>query len=203
MSILYAALAPPRKHDTDTILDAARTLVLRSGPRAAGVAAIARESGAPVGTLYHRFGSRDAILAAAWLRALGRFQVRALEAAGQSDDPVARGAAMAAAVISFARDMPEDAGLLLSVRRDDLLDAGPGPEFRVRLDEINAPLEAELGRIARELRGRADARGLDAVMRAVVDLPYASIRRYGGAERLPGWLGADVRDAARALLERI
>ncbi len=134
------AMAPPRKHDTDTILDAARTLVLRSGPRAAGVAAIARESGAPVGTLYHRFGSRDAILAAAWLRALERFQARALAAAAEASDPgdsgdaVATGAAMAAAVVGFSRDMPEDAGLLLSIRRDDLLDAAPGPEVRARLD---------------------------------------------------------------------
>ena len=79
-------MAPPRKHDSDGILDAARTLVLRDGPRAASVAAIARESGAPVGTLYHRFGSRDAVLAAAWLRALERFQAGAL-AAGADPDP--------------------------------------------------------------------------------------------------------------------
>ena len=66
-----------------------------------------------------------------------------------------------------------------------------------------APTYAEVKSIARELHGRADARGLDAVMRAVVDLPYAAIRRYGRAERLPSWLEADVRDSARVLLERI
>src|SRR3954447_9320049 len=144
-------MAPPRKHDTDQILDAARALVLRSGPRAAGVAAIARESGAPVGTLYHRFGSRDAILAAAWLRALGRFQERALASAREtkpSGDAVATGAAMAAAIVSCSRDMPHDADLLLSIRRDDLLDAAPGQEVRARLDEINAPLQEEVRRIA-------------------------------------------------------
>ena len=196
-------MAPPRKHDTDAILDAARALVLRSGPRAAGVAAIARESGAPVGTLYHRFGSRDAILAAAWLRALERFQARALDAAAGSGDAVATGAAMAAAVVSFSRDMPEDAGLLLSIRRDDLLDAAPGPEVRERLAAINAPLEAATKNIARELHGRADARALDAVTRAIVDLPYAAIRRHARAERLPSWLEEDVRDSARVLLKRI
>ena len=75
-------MAPPRKHDTDEILDAARAIVLAAGPRAASVATIARESGAPVGTLYHRFGSRDGLLAAAWLRALERFQHHALAASG-------------------------------------------------------------------------------------------------------------------------
>ncbi|MET0995380.1 MAG: TetR family transcriptional regulator, partial [Mycobacterium sp.] len=48
-------MAPPRKHETDVILDATRALVLAEGPRAASVAAIATASGAPAGTLYHRF----------------------------------------------------------------------------------------------------------------------------------------------------
>lgn len=74
-------MAPPRKHDTDRILDAARTIALRDGPRATSVAAIAAESGAPAGTLYHRFGSRDRVLQEAWLRALGRFQAEVLAAA--------------------------------------------------------------------------------------------------------------------------
>ncbi len=43
--IVMSSMANPRKHDTDRILDAARTLVLRDGPRAASVSAIARESG--------------------------------------------------------------------------------------------------------------------------------------------------------------
>ena len=55
-------MAPPRKHETDVILDATRALVLADGPRAASVAAIATASGAPAGTLYHRFGNRDGIL---------------------------------------------------------------------------------------------------------------------------------------------
>jgi AcrR family transcriptional regulator len=76
-------MAPPRKHDSDRILDAARTIALRDGPRATSVAAIAEESGAPAGTLYHRFGNRDRILQEAWLRALGRFHTEVLGAAGE------------------------------------------------------------------------------------------------------------------------
>ncbi len=194
-------MAPPRKHDTDTILDAARALVLRDGPRAASVAAIARASGAPVGTLYHRFGSRDGVLAAAWLRALEGFQRRALDAAADPD-PLEAAVAMAVSPIAFARERPEDARLLLTLRRDDLLDADPDDAFRARLRAINAPLEAAVRALARALRGRADARALDAITRAVVDLPNAAIRRYvrdGG--RLPPWLERDVGEAARRLLQ--
>jgi AcrR family transcriptional regulator len=193
-------VAPPRKHDTDEILDAARTLVLRDGPRAASVAAIAKESGAPVGTLYHRFGSRDGVLAAAWLRAVERFQQRALEAATEPD-PLDAAVAMATTAIRFARAQPDDVALLLAIRRGDLLDADPGDSFRAQLNAINAPLDAALARLARELRGRADARSLDAVTRAVVDLPGAAVRRHLRSDRkFPGWLEADVAAATRALL---
>src|ERR1700759_5626169 len=103
-------MAPPRKHESDVILDAARTLVLEGGPRAASVAAIATSSGAPAGTLYHRFGNRDGILTAAWLGALEPFQSRAMAASKDdpADTPADTAVAMAVAAISFARELPED-----------------------------------------------------------------------------------------------
>lgn len=194
-------MAPPRKHDTDRLLDAARALVLRDGPRAASVAAIARESGAPVGTLYHRFGSRDGVLTEAWLRALERFQQRALAAAKQAD-PLEAAVAMAGSQIAFARERTEDARLLLTLRRDDLLDAHPGEELRARLDAINKPLSAKLRELTRALWGKADARALELVTRAVVDLPNAAVRRHvRDGKRPPAWLQSDVAAAARRLLE--
>jgi AcrR family transcriptional regulator len=89
------------------ILDATRGLVLAHGPRAASVAAIAKASGAPAGTLYHRFGNRDGVVTAAWLRALERFQSRALAAAAGTALDTAT--AMAVAAISYARELPDDA----------------------------------------------------------------------------------------------
>ncbi|HEY2769582.1 MAG TPA: helix-turn-helix domain-containing protein [Solirubrobacteraceae bacterium] len=194
-------MAPPRKHQTDQILDAARAIVLRHGPRAASVAAIARDSGAPVGTLYHRFGSRDGVLAAVWLRALGRFQEGALAAAAPHDDPLDRAEALAAAAIEFAGRHRDDARLLLAVRREDLLDRAPDGAFRRRLNELNAPLVGELQEIARALYGRADARAVAAVSRAVVDLPYSAVRTYSGRPEFPAWLAGDVAADARRLLE--
>ncbi|MEV0247807.1 TetR family transcriptional regulator [Nocardia sp. NPDC050712] len=193
-------MAPPRKHDSDVILDAARTLVLAEGPRAASVAAIAAASGAPVGTLYHRFGNRDGVLTEAWLRALARFQTGVLRA-GDQPDPVAAGVAMVRAAIRFGRELPDDARLLLSLRPSDLLDGGPDDGFQSRLAGMNAPLIEHLRRIGRELTGRDGEREVDAVSRAVVDLPYAALRRHAHATRLPDWLEDDIAAAARILLE--
>ncbi|MFE3793215.1 TetR/AcrR family transcriptional regulator [Nocardia tengchongensis] len=192
-------MAPPRKHDTDVILDAARTLVLRDGPRAAGVAAIAEASGAPVGTLYHRFGNRNGVLTEAWIRALDRFQSRVL-AAGGAEDPLEAAVGMTAAAVGFGRDCIDDAKLLLELRPSDLLDGAPDTEFRDRLARMNEPLIAQLHRIAIGLYGSAGPREVDAVSRAVVDLPYAALRRHGHAAELPDWLEVDLADAARTLL---
>ena len=196
-------MAPPRKHETDVILDATRALVLRHGPRAASVAAIAKASGAPAGTLYHRFGNRDGVVTAAWLRALERFQSRALAAA--ADTPVDTGletaTAMAVAAIGFARELPDDARLLLTIRPDDLRDGQPDAAFRQTLAAMNAPLVERVRELAAQLYGSSDPRALDAVNRAVADLPYAVVRRHGREDPMPDWLESDVAAAARALLQ--
>lgn len=191
-------MAPPRKHETDVILDAARALVLDGGPRAASVAAIAKASGAPAGTLYHRFGNRDGILTAAWLRALERFQARALGADGAT--PVDTAVAMAVAAVGFARALPEDARLLLTIRPSDLLDDEPDAAFRATLAAMNAPLTERTAALARQLYGTSTPRSVDAVARAVADLPYAVVRRHARDEPMPAWLEADVAASVRAVL---
>lgn len=191
-------MAPPRKHQTDVILDATRSIVLREGPRAASVAAIAKASGAPAGTLYHRFGNRNGILTAAWLRALERFQTRAMAAA--ADTAMESAAAMAVAAVSFTRELPEDARLLLTIRPGDLLDGEPDAAFQETLSAMNAPLLERLHTFSRELFGSSDPRCVDAVARAVADLPYAVVRRHAHDDPLPAWLENDVAAATRALL---
>ncbi|MEE6135499.1 helix-turn-helix domain-containing protein [Mycobacterium sp. 050128] len=192
-------MAPPRKHETDVILDAARALVLDGGPRAASVAAIAKSSGAPAGTLYHRFGNRDGILTAAWLRALERFQSRAMGA--YADTPTDIAVAMAVSAISFARELPQDARLLLTIRPADLLDDEPDAQFQETVAAMNAPLIERVGVLARKLYGRKDSRSVDAVSRAIVDLPYAVVRRHARDDPMPSWLEADVAVSVRAVLD--
>lgn len=191
-------MAPPRKHETDVILDAARALVLDGGPRAASVAAIAKASGAPAGTLYHRFGNRDGILTAAWLRALERFQARALAAGGET--PTDTAVAMAVSAVGFARELPDDARLLLTIRPGDLLDDEPDAAFRETLAAMNAPLTERIAVLARRLYGDDKPRSVDAVARAVADLPYAVVRRHAHDDPMPAWLEDDVAASALAVL---
>ncbi|NMN98554.1 TetR family transcriptional regulator [Antrihabitans stalactiti] len=190
-------MAPPRKHDTDVILDAARALVLADGPRAASVAAIANASEAPAGTLYHRFGNRNGILTAAWLRALERFQTMAM--ASDPTDPLECAVAMAVASIAFTRAQPDDAKLLL-LRPRDLLDGGTDDEFEKQRAAMNVPIFERLAYLARELMGSADERNLDTLARAVAFFPYAVVRWHVYDAHMPEWLEEDIARDVRALL---
>lgn len=66
---------------------------------------------------------------------------------------------------------------------------------------MNTRLTEQLRRITRDIMGADGHREIDAVSRAVVDLPYAALRRHAHAAALPGWLYADLAAAARTLLE--
>ena len=191
-------MARPRKHDPDLILDAARGLVLSDGPRAASIGAIAEASAAPVGTLYHRFSSRDGLLAEMWFRALERFQASYLTEAAKTKDPVEAGVAMATSIVRFARTNPGDARLLLSLRREDVFAADPG--HQTRLDAMNAPLLEKVRDLARELYGRAGKREIGRLTLVVVDLPHGAVRRYARESEMPAWLEDEVADISRALL---
>lgn len=191
----------PRAHDTDAILDAARALALEQGARAATAEAIAERSGASIGSLYNRFGSRDAILAATWERALRRFQLPFIEALKGED---LRESALDAAawIVSFARTDPEDARLLAAFRPEDVLKEPAGPAAR-RLESGNAAILGAL----RDLAGRAGTprgRALELLTLAVMDLPGGAIRRrLLAGERIPASLEADVRVASGAVLDQL
>jgi AcrR family transcriptional regulator len=64
-------------------LDAARTLAIEHGPAAVTVGSVTQHLGAPIGSFYHRFASRDVLLAELWLTTVLAFQegfVAAIEA---------------------------------------------------------------------------------------------------------------------------
>jgi AcrR family transcriptional regulator len=76
----------PTCHPIDTLLDVARDLVVRDGARAVTVDRIIEISGAPKGSIYHRFSTVDDLLAAMWIRAVRRSQVAFLaELANMAD----------------------------------------------------------------------------------------------------------------------
>ncbi|GAA2754753.1 TetR/AcrR family transcriptional regulator [Actinopolymorpha rutila] len=188
---------PPR-HDVDGLLDAAATLVADAGPRAVTVAAVARAAGAPSGSVYHRFPSRPALLAALWLRSLERFQESFLVAVEQ-DTPLAAAQAAARHVVAWSRANPADAAILLYAAAD--FDAPEWPEEdRDRHRRDNRRVTRAVGEIGRGL-GRTSDRDKELVRMAIVDLPYSVVRRhYRSGQRIPRHAEDLAADCAATLL---
>ena len=73
-------MARPARFSDSDLLDAAAEVAAAHGPAATTISAIAQAAGAPTGSLYHRFPSRDVLLGTLWLDLIGRFQAGWIEA---------------------------------------------------------------------------------------------------------------------------
>ena len=190
---------PRAHHSPETILDAARDVVVERGVRGATLEAIAEASRAPTGSIYYRFRSVDEVLARLWLRAVRRTQAVASGAA--CDDPVETVVAGALALYDFCLRDPDDARLVGSFRPSDFAHAEIDEGLRVELAKVNEPAMERLRELARALYGRADRATLDLVLLALVDLPHGLARRhldYGTAP--PAARRACLESAVRAVL---
>jgi AcrR family transcriptional regulator len=183
------------------ILDVSRDLVLREGARCVTVDRIVATSGAPKGSVYHRFSTVDDLLATMWLRAVRRSQDRFLQQLDASGDPVEAAVAAGLAIQDFASEEPADARLLASLRREDLVGEVTDPALVVALQEVNDRLRKALTALARRLYGRATRDTVQRTTCAVVDLPMGAIRRHlVSGVAVPGNVRPQLTAAIRAAL---
>ena len=192
----------PALHSPESIIDAARDLLLESGARALTVDAISSASGAPVGSIYHRFGSLEGLLAEMWIAAVRRFQSAFLAAMDDRDSPKNAAVAAAVSMFDFARDAPADARLLAALRREDLFAATESATLRGELEELNKPVEDQLAALSRRLFGNAGPTALQRTTFAVVDIPHGAVRRHLLAgtpppRHLRSWIETAVRSALK------
>jgi AcrR family transcriptional regulator len=192
----------PRKslHAPEAMLDVARDLLLEEGAHGATIEAISAVSGAPTGSIYHRFGSRDELVTRLWMRAVRRSQAAFLDAV-DVDDPALAAVSGGMSIFDFCRAQPRDARLLVSFRYEDLVRAAPQGPLADELRELNRPVEAAVAGLARALHGRATPAAVGHVLLVVFDLPYGAVRRHliAGVDP-PQRLRADLERALRGAL---
>jgi AcrR family transcriptional regulator len=192
----------PQLYPSDAILDGARAVVVERGVRAATIAAIARASHAPTGSIYHRFGSVHEVLAQMWIRAVRRSQEASVLGVTETD-PLEAVVSAALGTYDFCASHPEDARLLSLFRREDFLASGLPSEIRGEIESINDTALGAAKKVARLLFGPSKRSGVDLVLAAAVDLPYGLARPYlqagrrpptGRRERIPGAVRAILAD---------
>lgn len=184
------------------ISSAALELVARDGPRSATVAAIARRVGAPTGSIYHRFASRELLLAELWMEVVEDFQntfVSALDGDGTVEDAVRAACSMAV----WVRGHMLEARVLLLHRREDFVgDAWP-TELVDRAARLKPQLAAALRDHCRKRFGRASLANLRRARFALLDVPYGAIKPYvEAAEPPPPLLEELIEQTVRAVLGR-
>lgn len=190
----------PQLHASDTILDVARDLALMRGAGAATVKAIAAASGAPTGSLYHRFGSQADLLGRVWARA-ARHSQEAWLIALRDPDPRRAAIGGALAIHDFCQRETADARLLVSFRREDLLRAEPSPQLARELVALNRPVEQAIAELAARLYGTARLRARQQTALVAIDLPYGAVRRYLiENRRLPAALRGQIEAAVGGVL---
>jgi AcrR family transcriptional regulator len=183
------------------MLDAARSLLLSGGSRHATIEAIASATGAPTGSIYHQFGSRDELIAKLWMRAIYRSQASFI-AALEHEDPHTAALNAAMSVVTFCEQYPDDARLVVSFRREDLIQATPDSKIVEELKELNRPIERAVANLAERIYGQRTRETINRTLFAVFDIPYGAVRRYLIAgEELPPGLHRDLPKAITAVLD--
>ncbi len=190
-------MARPAKFTSEKLLDAAGEAAVAHW-RDATVAHVAERVGAPVGSIYHRFGSRDELFVTLWLRAIRRFQAGLLK---EMALPEAHEAALAAAlhIPRFCRDHPTDAVAMTLYRQDELSRVAPDA-LRDDVIRVNDEVAAATAALARRRFGSADERNVRLIVTACQESPYGLVRRYLRSERIPNWLDDVVRVSTQSIL---
>lgn len=181
----------PARYTVDVLLDAAAELLAAEGPTAVTMSAVARSTGAPSGSVYHRFPTRAALCGELWVRTEERFQEHLLGALSGDGDPQERCVAGALCILQWCRDHPVEAQVLLAGPNE--LGIGDWPEA---VSARRKRLQRKLRKILAEIPddgGRVSA--------AVMDVPAAIVRRHLRARQaIPAGADDIVAVCARALI---
>jgi AcrR family transcriptional regulator len=156
----------------EQFVDAALKIAVDQGPAAVTIAAVAGAVGAPVGSVYHRFLSRDIILAKVWLQVVASFQEGFLKALDQGE-----GLQAALHTSRWVRRHPAEARILLLYRREELVSGDWPEELRESAVQIKRQLDDGIRRYTRQTFGRRSREALDRTIFALIDVPYAAVRR--------------------------
>jgi AcrR family transcriptional regulator len=181
----------PALFTLDELLDAAAALLAADGPSAVTMSAVARAARAPSGSMYHRFPTRAALCGELWIRTEERFHAGLRAALTTSADPQDRCVAAARFTVQWCRDHPVESQVLLTGA--EALGAADWPdELAIRRSRLHRALR-------RTLAGMSA--GADRVNAAVIDIPYAVVRRHLIARHaVPASADAIVEQCARALI---
>lgn len=164
------------KFSESHFIDSAIDVAAQCGVAAVSMSAIAVKAGAPIGSVYHRFASRGAILARAWLQVKADFRLEVASRWQRGDSWSG-----VASLLDWCRRKPVYARFLLLGDDALIVDAGLSPEILAALEAEQAGLDACFEQCAASLQGGAgaDADSVATMLRFIlIDGPVAIVKPY-------------------------
>jgi AcrR family transcriptional regulator len=159
--------------DNAGFLAAARTLASERGPGGVTVDSVTQRLGAPKGSFYHRFASRDALLGELWLTTVLAYQEGFVAAVEAGD-----GLAAALHTPAWARLHLDDARLLLLHSRHDFVQGDWPAALKRGVRDQARRFESCLISFARSAFGRAGTAQLLRATFVLAEVPIAAVRAH-------------------------
>lgn len=154
-------------------LTAAQAIAAAEGPAAVTIASISARLGAPTGSFYHRFASRNVVLGELWLGTVLDFR-EGISAALDAGD----GLRAALHTPAWVRAHPDNARLLLMYDRKDFVQGEWAEELRERVAEMTQRMEAGSLRQARVIFGEDGCEEVRLAQFLISEVPVAAVRQH-------------------------
>jgi AcrR family transcriptional regulator len=181
----------------EEFLNSAIQIIAEEGLGALTIAGLSTRITAPIGSVYHRFPSRDALVAELWLNIIESFQNEWLKIL-QTD-----GLRATLFCMEWVRSHPNEARVMLLHRIDDLT-SGEWPEdLQKRAQRLFKELREGVASFTKKQFGSVTKENIDRTLFAVNDAPMGILRRYMHDNKIPPESVADlIRETYEAVIEK-
>jgi len=154
--------------NSEEFIDSAIKIIAEEGLGALTIAGLATRVTAPVGSVYHRFPSRDALIAELWLNIIESFQSEWLKIL-QTD-----GLKAMLFCMEWVRNHPNEARVMLLYRIDDLM-SGEWPEdLKKRARKLSGEMQEGIAAFTKKQFGRVTKETSTGRFMPFMTLPWES-----------------------------
>ena len=181
----------------EDFLDAAIKIIAEDGLGALTIAGLATRITAPVGSVYHRFPSRDALVAELWLNIVESFQNEFLKIL--QDD----GLKATLACLQWVREHQSEARIMLLYRIDDLTTGEWPQDLQKRARRLEKDLFDGIAAFTKKQFGSITQENIDRTLFAIHDAPIGIMRRYLHDHKTPPESIADlIRETYETIINK-
>jgi AcrR family transcriptional regulator len=181
----------------EEFIESAIQIIAEEGLGALTIAGLSTRMTAPIGSLYHRFPSRDALISELWLNIIESFQNEWLKILQTS------GLEATLFCMEWVHNHPNEARVMLLYRIDDLT-SGEWPEdLQKRALRLARELHEGIASFTKKQFGSVSKEHIDRTLFAIHDAPMGILRRYLHENEVPPKSIAElIRETYEAVIEK-